>query len=136
MRRKITIALAVIGVIIIGIVLYKVNLSMNQEKNEITITKYNPKSGIVIKKVIIDSEEEIIELEEYSSLLNPVSDFQMVDLAILREVEVEYNGAVIRIQLNEKSYCYYTNKAKGISSICRIPEGLFEWVEDKLSDSK
>ena len=29
---------------------------------------------------------------------------------------------------------YYTNKTDGVSSMCRIPEGLFEWVEDKLSE--
>ena len=45
MKRKIAIALAVICVIIIGIMLYQVNVSMNQEKNE--IVHINLKNGCV-----------------------------------------------------------------------------------------
>lgn len=57
----------------------------------------------------------------------------MVNLALLQEVVIEYgDNVIIGMQLDYKSYCYYTNKEKNQSSLSNNSKRLYKWVKEKL----
>lgn len=107
--------------------------TINLETNEIVISKYNSFGEEEKNKIRITSKDEINEVSGYVSKLQPLSKEEMVELELLKDVVIKYNDDItISIQLGEEKYCYYNNKAQNISSLARIPEGLYEYVESKL----
>lgn len=129
----------VIFVLILSVVLIKNNSSknktnnLNQYYNNISITQYKAGTQIKLKTINIDNDNDIKELSKFVEQLKPLTDNEMVDLALLQEIKIQYNDdIIIGIQLGEKSYCDYINTKEKISSLSKIPEGLYEWIEEKI----
>lgn len=101
--------------------------------SEVVITQYETGKMVVLKQKIIDLDIEIKELSGYVKDLKPLKSSEMVDLAIINQIRIQYNDNIyVGIQLGEKDYCYYANKEKNISSLSKMPNGLYEWVCEKL----
>ncbi len=135
MNKKITIL--IVSIIIIICVIFTVFLVIRNKSlnisGDIVITKYSLRTDKPKKKVAITSTEDINELSKYIEQLEPLSGREMVKLMLAKEVEVKYYDSIsIGIQLGEKRYCYYINKDENISSLARIPDGLYEWIEEKI----
>ena len=115
--------------VIIGLVL--INNSLN--KSTITITQYKAGTSFKLKNINIKDESDIKELSKYVEELKPLSSTEQVALMLPREIVIKYNDdIIIGIQLGEKGYCHYINKKENISELSRMPEGLYEWVVEKL----
>lgn len=111
--------------------------AINIDDVNVSITLYETGTDIQIKTIKIDDVNDIKELSSFITELEPLSDREMVKLALLQEVNIKYNDSIsIGIQLNEKGYCYYINKDENISSLAKMPQGLYEWVEEKLEDDE
>ena len=140
MKKIIFLIVIVILVLILGVgILLKNNSSknktnsLNQSSNNISIIQYKAGTPFELKNINIENDNDIKELSKYVEKLKPLTSSEMVDLALLKEIEIKYNDYItIGIQLEEKSYCYYTNTKENISSLSKIPKGLYEWVEKKL----
>lgn len=104
-------------------------------KNEsITFTQYEAGSSNKIKEMQMTSSEDIKQVEQFVKQLRPLSDREMVNLALLQEVEIQYGDFIsIGVQLGESQYCYYSNKNENISSLAKMPKELYEWVCEKLN---
>ena len=101
--------------------------------NEVSVKQYDAGTDTLIKEVKVNSKEEIKELSNYVSRLKPLSEHEMVNLALIKEIEIKYNDSIsIGVQLGNDRYCYYTNKDENISSLSRMPKGLINWINDNL----
>ena len=99
--------------------------------NEVSVKQYDAGTDTLIKEVKVNSKEEIKELSNYVSRLKPLSEHEMVNLALIKEIEIKYNDSIsIGVQLGNDRYCYYTNKDENISSLSRMPKGLINWIND------
>ena len=88
---------------------------------------------IKIKKLNIDSPNDIKQLSGYVTKLKSLSAAEDVGLVLAHEIEIAYNDSIlIKIQLSQKKYCIYINKDKNISYLSKMPNGLYEWVEEKI----
>jgi hypothetical protein len=135
-KKKVFIILIVILILIISGVILKNSSStnkMNSSNNNISIIKYKAGTSFKLKKININNDEDIKELSKYVEELKPLSATEMVDLAIMKEIDIQYNDYItISIQLDEESYCYYTNTEENISSLSKMPQGLYKWVKEKI----
>ena len=97
--------------------------------NEIKIIQYKLGTEEIIKEISINDDDRINKLNEYLSTIEPLKPEEMVDLALAQEISIVYNDNVsVGIQKEEKVYCYYINKEKNISSLSKIPKGMYEYV--------
>ena len=154
MNKKIIISviIAVLAIAIVAGILAIVNKNKSNEIPEtskelpesITITQYAYTSekpyvisDIVLKEVKIESKEEIEKFAKCVEQLKPLPENEMVDLYMpfkKGEVEIKYgNDLTIRIILKEKHYCTYENTKKGELVLTKIPDGLYELVEETLA---
>lgn len=131
--KKINVVLILI--IIVIVLIFCIFLIKNNNSKNIIITQYEAGTDTELKRIVINSnsENDINKLNGYIEELAPLTNSEMVDLALLKEIEIKYTNSIsIGIQLGEKNYCYYINKEKNISSLSKLPKGLYEWVENKL----
>lgn len=138
MKKKDTFIM--IGIVIVTAILSCLMVPSFLDKEEITnlpkevsIKQYEAGTDKLIKEVTIEDKDKIEELGKYVYKLKPLSEHEMVKLALLKEIEIEYNDSIsIGVQLGENSYCYYVNKDKNISSLSKMPKGLIDWIKDNL----
>lgn len=131
--KKINVVLILI--IIVIVLIFCIFLIKNNNSKNVIITQYEAGTDTELKRIVINSnsENDINKLNGYIEELAPLTNSEMVDLTLLNEIEIKYTNSIsIRIQLGEKDYCYYINKEKNISSLSKLPNGLYEWVENKL----
>ena len=136
-RNKFLIIVGVIMLLTIICVAFKYinskNDFLNYTSNNTVIMQYKPGTESLVNKINIQEEDDITELKEYIKKIKPLNDSNMVQLALLNEIEIQYNDYVsIYIQLGERDYCYYINSKENISSLAMMPKGLYEWVENKI----
>ncbi len=125
------ILIAIFILIIIGILLK--NNSSNKSSNNISITQYKTGTFSKLKNINIENDNDKKKLSKYVEKLKPLTTSEMVSLALAKEIEIQYNDYItIEIQLEEKSYCYYTNTKENIYGLSKMPKGLYEWVEEKI----
>lgn len=99
----------------------------------VTIKQYKPGSDELVKELKIYSKEKIEDLSRYVYKLKPLEEHEMVNLALLQEIDIVYNDSIsIGVQLEVNGYCYYTNLDENISSLSKMPNGLVDWVKDNL----
>ena len=97
--------------------------------NAIKIIQYKVGTEEIIKEIEITDDESINTLNEYLAKLEPLKPEEQVDLVLAQEISVVYNDNVsVGIQKEENYYCYYINKEKDISSLSKIPSGMYEFV--------
>lgn len=133
MKNKIRILITLIIIVIICFILIFLLLTMNNSidhPHNVTITQYEQGKDIQLKKIDIDSNDDINELSKYVKELKPVNGIALI---LAQEIEIKYNSFIsINIQLGQKSHCYYRDKGKNISSLAVMPDGLYKWVEQKI----
>ena len=103
--------------------------------NEIVITQYEPGTNTQIKRIRITSPEEIKKVKKYINKIKPLSDKEMINLALLQEVVIDYGKSIsVGIQLDEEIYCYYKDEEKNISSLAKNSHELYKWVKEKINN--
>ena len=134
-RRTILLLGIAVGLMIISVIGLYFNRGSVISTDEAVITEYKIGSDIKIKELVVDSNKDITTLTKYVSKIKPLKKKEMVNLALAKEVEIKFNESIsFYIQLSEKKYCYYTNKDKDISSLAKMPDGLYDWLVDKLKN--
>lgn len=99
----------------------------------IKIIKYKFGKDEKIKEIKITDENDIKKLNELRKKLKPLSSKEEVDLALAKEIEIVYDDDIIvSINLSEKDYCYYINKGEDISSLSHMPNGMYEFISEKI----
>ena len=132
-RRTILLLGIAVGLMIISVIGLYFNRGSVISTDEAVITEYKIGSDIKIKELVVDSNKDITTLTKYVSKIKPLKKKEMVNLALAKEVEIKFNESIsFYIQLSEKKYCYYTNK--DISSLAKMPDGLYDWLVDKLKN--
>ena len=117
---------------VVGLYFNRVNIISTDEA---IITEYKIGSDTKIKELVVDSNKDITSLTKYVSKIKDLKKKDRVNLSLAKEVDVKFNDSIsIYIQLSEKNYCYYTNKDKNISSLAKMPDGLYDWLVDKLKN--
>lgn len=128
MKNKNIVLILIAALILIISVILLIIFTTN--KSSINIKQYETGSIFYFKNININNDNVI---KKYVKQLKPLSDSEMVDLMLLKDIEIEYNDDLtIIIQLEEKNYCYYINKKENISSLSKMPKGLYEWVKEKI----
>ena len=134
-RRTILLLGIAVGLMIISVIGLYFNRGSVISTDEAVINEYKIGSDIKIKELVVDSNKDITTLTKYVSKIKPLKKKEMVNLALAKEVEIKFNESIsFYIQLSEKKYCYYTNKDKDISSLAKMPDGLYDWLVDKLKN--
>ena len=138
MRKNTKITLVIIAIIIvlgvISFVLIKQKNNQEYVPDNVIITQYKAGSDIELKNINVYDTNDLNKLSDYIKRLSPLKDSEMIKLALLQEIVIEYGDFIsVGIQLGETQYCYYTNKEENISSLSKMPNGLYEWVIEKLN---
>lgn len=128
-----------VGIAVLLLIVSVVGLYFNKDNfvksDEIIITEYKIGTDTIIKQLSITSKKDINKLTKYVSKIRPLKEKKKVGLSLAREVEIKYNDSItIEIQLSEKNNCNYINKSKEISGVAKIPDGLYDYVVDKLKN--
>lgn len=132
-RRTILLFGIAVGLMIISVIGLYFNRDNIISTDEAIITEYKIGSDTKIKELVVDSNKDITSLTNYVSKIKALKKKDRVNLSLAKEVDVKFNDSIsIYIQLSEKNYCYYTNKDKDISSLAKMPDGLYDWLVDKL----
>jgi len=126
MKKKILIALIIVIILIVGYVIKELVWKNNLQ---VTIIQYEVGTLNEIKKVNVDDSNKI---ESFINALKPLSEEEMVNLALANEIVVVCDNIEINIQLGVKHYCYYIDNNNNIKGLSYMPEGLYEWVNEKL----
>lgn len=134
-RRTILLFGIAVGLMIISVIGLYFNRDNIISTDEAIITEYKIGSDTKIKELVVDSNKDITSLTKYVSKIKALKKKDRVNLSLAKEVDVKFNDSIsIYIQLSEKNYCYYTNKDKDISSLAKMPDGLYDWLVDKLKN--
>ena len=134
-RRTILLFDIAVGLMIISVIGLYFNRDNNISTEEAVITEYKIGSDTKIKELVVDSNKDITSLTKYVSKIKTLKKKDRDNLSLAKEVGVKFNDSIsIYIQLSEKNYCYYTNKDKDISSLAKMPDGLYDWLVDKLKN--
>ena len=134
-RRTILLFDIAVGLMIISVIGLYFNRDNNISTDEAVITEYKIGSDTKIKELVVDSNKDITSLTKYVSKIKTLKKKDRDNLSLAKEVGVKFNDSIsIYIQLSEKNYCYYTNKDKDISSLAKMPDGLYDWLVDKLKN--
>lgn len=104
-------------------------IKKNMYFNNIIITKYELGTDTKRNSIELTNARDIKKMEEFIEKLKPLNNKQ---LAIAQEIEIKCGDFIsIGIQLEERQYCYYEDKSQNISSISKMPDGLYEWIEEQ-----
>ena len=144
-NKNIFLIIVLIILILIAGIIYINNSNKEDGNNEtynlenlpssIKIIQYEPGRDVILKEISIDSKEDIEILSGYVRKVKKLSPNEIVNLDLLREIVIEYNEYItIGVQLGEEEYCYYTNTKENISTLSKMPKGLYEWVEEKINN--
>ncbi len=139
--KKNTIIYVVAGVVALIIILLSICLvvSNNSSKSNnryatknIKIEKYN-ESGEVEKVVEIKKRKDINELLEICKNISLEQDETSKYLGIKTDVKIDLqNGVELYLQNEIKDYCFY--KTDDVNCTIKMPEGLLDYVNNKLKD--
>lgn len=94
---------------------------------------YNDTGMNVINTVEITDTVKGQELEGFINQLHPLPENEIVDLALVRTVEIKYgNDTVVGIQSGEDRYCNYSLNGGGAYTMSYMPEGLVDWLKTNV----
>lgn len=127
MKKKYKLVMIVVLIlIVIGIIAI---FTFNQEKSslKIEIIKYNNTGLGITNKIKVTSKKDKKKIQESIEEIKLVPEREMVDLSIMRQIEINYNDTVtIGIQEGQEYYCWYEDKNK--SGLAYLPTKLYERV--------
>lgn len=127
MKKKYKLAMIVVLIlIVIGIIAI---FKFNQEKAslKIEIIKYDTVGMKIESKTKVTSIEEQKIIQENIEEIQLVPEQEMVDLLLMRQIEINYNDIVtIGIQEGQENYCWYEDENQ--SGLAYLPKDLYEIV--------
>lgn len=127
MKKKYKLVMIVVLIlIVIGIIAI---FTFNQEKSslKIEIIKYNNTGLGITNKIKVTSKKDQKKIQESIEEIKLVPEREMVDLSIMRQIEINYNDIVIiGIQEGQEYYCWYEDTNK--SGLAYLPTELYEIV--------
>lgn len=139
--KKNTIIYVVAGVVALIIILLSICLAVSNNSSKsnnryatknIKIEKYN-ESGEVEKVVEIKKRKDINELLEICKNISLEQDETSKYLGIKTDVKIDLqNGVELYLQNEIKDYCFY--KTDDVNCTIKMPEGLLDYVNNKLKD--
>lgn len=138
--KKNTIIYVVAGVVALIIIVLSICLAVsNNDKSNnryatknIKIEKYN-ENGEVEKVVEIKKRKDINELLEICKNISLEQDETSKYLGIKTDVKIDLqNGVELYLQNEIKDYCFY--KTDDVNCTIKMPEGLLDYVNNKLKD--
>ena len=133
MKKK-NIIIVILIFIIIGSILFDLIRQNYNIPNNVVIIQYKEGTDKKIKEINVTSKSDIKELSKYVRKVRELKSYEMVNLAIARQIEIKYSESItISLNLEQKIYGYYINKEKDIVTMAKIPKGLYEWVEEQIS---
>ena len=134
--------IAIVVLLIVFCVVFLTGCSKKEKEEKkadktIKIILYKTGTEEIIREINIVNTEAINKLNEYLASIEPLKEEEMVNLVLPQEISIIYNDNVsVGMQKGEEEYCYYINKEKGISSLSRIPEGMYEMVIKLVNNGK
>ncbi len=132
MKNSFLIIVPILLVIVVGIILVFTR-DYNSNLNTITLIQYKPGEDEIIKKVDITNKDKINEISKYVDNLKPLTEDEMVNLMLYREIVIEYDHNItVGINIGQENYCDYINKAEGINSLSKLPKELYDLVINEL----
>ena len=138
--KKNTIIYVVAGVVALIIIALSIYLAVsnNSKSNNryvtknIKIEKYN-ESGEAEEVVEIKKRKDINELLEICKNISLEQDETSKYLGIKTDVKIDLqNGVELYLQNEIKDYCFY--KTDDVNCTIKMPEGLLDYVNNKLKD--
>ena len=119
--------------IILIIILLLTSGCMFNSNSQITIKKYKITTGELIKEVKVTKLMDKTKLEDYIDEIKVLGTDEIVDLALVKDIEIIYNENV-RVYVNSQDmmFCYFEDELNGISSLAYLPEGFLNWINEKL----
>jgi len=131
--KKGVIFIIIIAVLVILSIFIIKDITSNYKHYDIVIIHYEPGTLNIIKKIKIESKENIEQIDKYVKELKPLQDSEKVNLMLLDEIVIKYNEFItISMQLGQKEYCNYSDTERNIHYMSKMPTGLYEWVEGKI----
>ncbi len=100
---------------------------------EVVINRYDFATHNLIKEIKITDKKELKQISKYINQLKTLSDREMVDLGIVREVEIKYGDLTIAIQLGENVYCSCLGKSEKCLGMAKMPAGMYDFIYSKVS---
>ena len=123
---------ALLSIILILLITITLTGCKKELPKVVNIIQYEVGGEKVVNKKIITDQEIIKKIGDYINDMKPLSESEMVDLVIPREIVITYNDIAINIAKQEKTHCNYANSTKKIDSLAKLPYGLYELVLDIL----
>ena len=134
MKKKIIVISTIFIVFIVLCVFLFLNTfsSISRPRN-VAITYYVVGDNTQLESVQIDSKEDMKMLFQYVKNIKPLSENEIVELALSTNIDIRYNDFIsIGVQVEEKEYCYYTNTKTNESFLAKMPFGFYDWVMSKV----
>ena len=90
-------------------------------------------SGLnLVNSIEIKDKTDGDTIDYYIDQLEPLSDSEKVNLAIVRTIEIKRDTIIINIQNGEDNYCNFS-KDNGITyTMSHMPNGLVNWLKEKV----
>ena len=128
--------------IIIGIVLlcsivvatiYLITNYYPSKKATVMIENNISNLDVNLKTKYISAEEDIRKIDEFVNELKPLSDDEMINIVVTEDIVIKYKDKVTIILLEgRKGICAYTLANSEQTHLSYMPEGMYEWVIEKL----
>lgn len=141
MNKKtiIYIACAVAVALIIALAVYFAvtanKTGTTENKQKIVITKYD-NNFEVEKSIEVTKKKQVKELIQICDNVSLEQDETSKYLAIKNDIKVDLaNGVLFYIQLELTDYCYIENSNSNIKAVIKMPQGLYEYVQNALQEN-
>lgn len=128
MKSKKVILAIVLVLILVGIVVWM----LAKPGAKVEITQYEAGTTDIIRKFSVESQDDIKKVESFIKNIKLLEDHEQVNLALPIEIEITYEEAKLSLSLDNQYYCYYDNPKDDIKDLVKMPDGLYDWVQEKL----
>ena len=143
MNKKLIIYIScgILLAIIIGVALYFIIRSNNRVDSDnvystqkVIIEKYE--NDGTTKTIEVTKKKQVKELIEICDNVSLEQDETSKYLAIKNDIKVDLdNGVLFYIQLELTDYCYIENSNSNIKAVIKMPQGLYEYVQNALQEN-
>ena len=92
-----------------------------------------PDLNAKLKTKYIIEQEDIEKIDEFISKLKPLEDHEMINIVVTEDIVIRYKDKVTIILIKDrKGICAYTLENSEQTYLSFMPEGMYEWVMEKL----
>lgn len=145
MNKKLIIYIScgILVAVIIGVALYFI-ITNNDNNNANSDIEYDTKKVIIekyenyetIKTTEVTKKKQVKELIQICDNVSLEQYEYTKELAIKKDIKIDLNnGVLFYIQLELTDYCYIEDTNSNIKAVIKMPEGLYEYVQDILQEN-